>query len=103
MNAWRRLVVLTLWILSLIAVSHWGPARAQSTQQRSAQSQPQQQFPAATVITGADLGFMVFPGTLEQGKPAGVIVIRQQGRWVPAELGKQMFPGSSSGQVIPLH
>ena len=101
MNTWRRMASLTLWIVSIIAASYWGAASAQSNQQRPPQAQPQSQD--ATVITGSDLGFMLFPGTLEQGRPAGVLVIRQQGRWVEAELAKQVSPTPPGGRVVPLH
>ena len=42
------------------------------------------------------------PGTSEQGKPVGALVIRQQGRWVPVELSTSVVPGDSRGRMVPL-
>ena len=95
MSIWRRVAVLTLWLLSLVAASRWGAAEAQPN------PTPQQQ-PGAQVVNGADFGFMVFPGPNGQGRPVGTLVIRQQGQWVPVELGTSVTPGDSRGRLVPL-
>jgi hypothetical protein len=95
----RRMAVVALWIMSLVMASQWGSARAQSEQEPPAKA-PGQAPPQ--VVSGADLGFMVLPGTGEQGTPAGVIVIRQRGQWVPVEISRPVSPGDSRGRVVPL-
>ena len=97
----RRMAVVALWIMSLAVASHWGAARVQSEQAPPAPA-PGQAPARAQVVTGADLGFMVFPGTAEQGKPVGVIVIRQQNQWVPVEIGRSVSPDDSRGWIVPL-
>jgi hypothetical protein len=88
----RRFAVLTLWILSLVAASRWGTTEAQSTPERGQRGEQ--------ILTGNDIGFMVLPNTANQTRPAGVLVIRQEGKWVIPEIARQASPPSS--RIVPL-
>jgi hypothetical protein len=90
----RRVVLLTLWILSVAAASEWSATQAQSTPQRGPWGEQ--------ILTGRDIGFMVFPNTSNQTRPAGTLVIRQQGQWVVPEMGSEVSPGSPRGRTVPL-
>lgn len=95
MLRWRRVGVLTLWLLSLLAASRWSAAETQPNPLPPQQSDAQ-------VVSGADVGVMVFPGTNGQGRPVGTLVIRRQGQWVPVELATSVTPGDSRGRLVPL-
>ena len=93
----RRMAVAALWILSLAVTAQWATAIVQSEQASSSPTPGQ-----AQVVSGAKLGFMVLPGTGEQGRPVGILVIRQRGQWVPVEMGQWVSPGDSGGRIVPL-
>jgi hypothetical protein len=68
----KKIVVVCLWVLSLVAVAAF--AKAQTTQ-----TVP---LPSPVVVSGGDLGFRI-EGT--QGTTAvGRLVVRRNGQWVDA-------------------
>ena len=93
----RRMALAALWIVSLVVTAQWGTAIVQSEQASSPPTPGQGQ-----VVSGSDLGFMVLPGEGEQGRPVGILVIRQRGQWVPVEMGQWVSPSDSRGRIVPL-
>ena len=71
-----------VWLLSLVAV---GAAV-------SAQARAYVPLPEPKVFTGADVGFRV--EGMYGDMPAGTVVIRVNGQWVEARVGK---PGTTRG------
>ena len=90
----RKVAIVALWLLSLVAASRWGTAEAQSMPQRGPRGEE--------ILTGNDVGFMLFPATSGQTRPAGAIVIRQKGQWIVPEMGRPVSPDSSQGRIVPL-
>ena len=90
----RRFVVIAVWILSLAVASRWGTTEAQSTPERGQRGE--------LIFTGNDIGFMVFPNSANQTRPAGIFVIRHEGKWIAPELAREASPPSSSGKIVPL-
>jgi len=74
-----RALFLALWVASLVAVG-----AIVTAQSRSGQSDP--------VLSGADLGFRVQPGTNDGKIVKGTLVVRMSGQWVEAHMAGGTVP-----------
>ena len=87
-----RLVVITLILAAAFAAGRWTHAQVPVQPQNPAQPRGQ----APVIITGPDLGFRLDGPVSSDGRPAGRLVVRIDGRWVEPEwtMGVRRLTGN---------
>jgi hypothetical protein len=83
MNLRRRIGLVLVWALSIMATAAW----AAST---GAQAPPAGEAGAGTIIAGENLGFRL--EGRRDGMPTGTLVVRINGTWVEARTSLKVMP-----------
>lgn len=83
MNLRRRIGLVLLWALSIIATGAWAASVG-------AQKPPAGKQGAGTIIAGDNLGFRL--EGQRDGVPTGTLVVRIDGMWVEARTSLKVMP-----------
>ena len=83
MHLRRRIGLVLVWALSIVATAAW----AAST---GAQARPTSEPGAGTIIAGENLGFRL--EGQRDGLPTGTLVVRIDGMWVEARTSLKVMP-----------
>jgi hypothetical protein len=87
MSVRKKIGLVVIWVLSIVAVGVLAHAQARATpapRQLPPLAMPSPQLQAPVVIAGNDLGFRV--ESHKGNTPVGRLVVRVNGRWVDAQF-----------------